>query len=452
MLEKAKFYTFSPSLDDKNLNPLINMNKLLITVLCFSLLISCNYNSKSDKEIVKDNQSPTIQNSLTKHEKKEGWKLLFDGKTTQGWRSFKQDKVNDGWQVIDGNLVALGKGGDLGGDIITVDKFEYFELYLEWAISEGGNSGIFFHVLEDNYPTVYATGPEYQLIDDIGFPQKLEEWQKTGANYAMHNAENKQLKPVGEFNTSGIKVKDGNVEHWLNGEKIVEYELWTDDWKERVKNSKWKNYPGYGLARKGHIGLQDHGSVVKFRNIKIRDLTDYGKPMFNRENLDGWKIHGTEKWYVENGDLICESGEEKKYGYLTTNDSYKNFILRLEFKQEADGNSGVFFRSTLDGIKISGWQVEVAPKGNDTGGIYESYGRGWLAQIPEEKENILKPDEWNNLVILVKGDRVMTWLNNELMTDLHDEKIGEAEGVIALQIHDGGGIKVRWRNIFLKEL
>ena len=428
------------------------MNKLLIIVLCFPILISCNYNSEPDKEIAKDNQPPAIQNSLTKQEKEEGWKLLFDGKTTQGWRGFKQDKVNVGWQVIDCNLVALGKGGDLGGDIITVDKFEDFELYLEWAISEGGNSGIFFHVLENNYPTVYATGPEYQLIDDTGFPQKLEEWQKTGANYAMHNAENKKLKPVEKFNTSRIKVKDCYVEHWLNGEKIVEYELWTDEWKEQVKNSKWKNYPGYGIARKGHIALQDHGSVVKFRNIKIRDLTDYGKPLFNGENLDGWKIHGTEKWYVENDDLVCESGEEKKYGYLATNDSYKNFILRLEFKQESDGNSGVFFRSILDGIKISGWQVEVAPKGNDTGGIYESYGRGWLAQIPEEKENILKPDEWNNLVILVKADRVITWLNNELMTDLRDKKIGESEGVIALQIHDGGGIKVRWRNVFLNEL
>ena len=130
----------------------------------------------------------------------------------------------------------------------------------------------------------------------------------------------------------------------------------------------------------------------------------------------------------------------------------KDFILRMEFKQEANGNSGVFFRSSIEGTKISGWQVEVAPKGNDTGGIYESYGRGWLYQIPEEKEHILKPDEWNDLVIQVKGDRVMTWLNNELMTDLRDQKIGEANGKIALQIHDGGGIKVRWRNIFIKEL
>ena len=118
-------------------------------------------------------------------------------------------------------------------------------------------------MLEGDYPTVYATGPEYQFIDDEGYPDPLEDWQKTGANYAMHNAAEKQLKPVGEFNSSKIKVKDGLVEHWLNGAKILEYELWSDDWKERVQNCKWKDYPGYGLARKGHVGLQDHGSVKK---------------------------------------------------------------------------------------------------------------------------------------------------------------------------------------------
>ena len=428
------------------------MTRFLIFILSSFLLISCNRNSESNKKNIGAKQRISALNLLTDEEKTEGWELLFDGKTTEGWRGFKQENVNEGWQVKDGNLIGLGKGGDLGGDIITVDNFEDFELYLEWAISEGGNSGIFFHVLEGDYPTVYATGPEYQLIDDVGFSQKLKEWQKAGANYAIHNAKDKKLKQVGEFNTTIIKVKDGFVEHWLNGEKIVEYELWTNDWNKQVKNSKWKTYPAYGLARKGHIGLQDHGSIVKFRNIKVRDLTDYGKPLFNGVNLDGWKIHGTEKWFVENGDLVCESGQDKKYGYLATNDSFKDFILRLEFKQEADGNSGVFFRSSLDGTKISGWQVEVAPRGNDTGGIYESYGRGWLTQIPDEKENILKEGEWNDLVILVKGDRVKTWLNNELMTDLHDTKIGEAEGVIALQIHDGGGIKVRWRNIFIRNL
>jgi len=173
--------------------------------------------------------------------------------------------------------------------------------------------------------------------------------------------------------------------------------------------------------------------------------------LFNGKDLAGWKVYGTEKWYVEDGMLVCESGPDKKYGYLATEKFYKNFDLTLEFKQEANGNSGVFFRSTIEGTKISGWQCEVAPPGNDTGGIYESYGRGWLKQIEDEKENILKPGEWNKMRIKVTGDRVQTWLNGESMVDFNDEKIGKANGSIALQIHDGGGIKVRWRNLIIEE-
>ncbi len=174
--------------------------------------------------------------------------------------------------------------------------------------------------------------------------------------------------------------------------------------------------------------------------------------LFNGKNLDGWKVYGTEKWYVDNGELICESGPDKKYGYLLTDKFYKNFDLSLQFKQEANGNSGVFFRSTVDGTKVKGWQVEVAPPNHDTGGIYESYGRNWLVQIPDEKETILKPGEWNTLRIVANGDHVQTYLNGQEMVDLKDEKIGAGEGGIALQIHDGGGIKVRWRDIVLKPL
>lgn len=175
--------------------------------------------------------------------------------------------------------------------------------------------------------------------------------------------------------------------------------------------------------------------------------------IFNEKNLDGWIIYGTEKWYVNNdGNLVCESGPDKEYGYLGTEKKYKDLVLELEFLQEADGNSGVFFRSTIEGTKIAGWQVEVAPKGHDTGGIYESYGRGWLIQIPDEKENILKEGEWNKLKIQVVGENVTTWLNGEKMVELSDEKIGKATGCIALQIHSGGGIKVRWRNIYITEL
>ena len=174
--------------------------------------------------------------------------------------------------------------------------------------------------------------------------------------------------------------------------------------------------------------------------------------LFNGEDLKGWEIYGTEKWYVENNELICESGPDAKYGYLGTEKHYKNFILTLEFKQEADGNSGVFFRSTIDGIKITGWQAEVAPPGKFSGGIYESYGRGWLIKPDPEKDKALKMGEWNQMKIKVAGTEVTTWLNGTEMIHINDEKIGNGEGSIALQIHDGGGIKVKWRNINLKEL
>lgn len=176
------------------------------------------------------------------------------------------------------------------------------------------------------------------------------------------------------------------------------------------------------------------------------------KALFNGENLDGWLIHGTEKWYVEDGELICESGPDKAYGYLSTEKWYDDFELELEFKQEADGNSGVFFRSTFEGTKVTGWQVEVAPPNHDTGGIYESYGRGWLYQIPDEDEVHLNMGDWNLLKIRLQGGRVTTWLNGHRLCDLDDPKIAKGKGAIALQIHDGGGIKVRWRNIRITEL
>lgn len=177
-----------------------------------------------------------------------------------------------------------------------------------------------------------------------------------------------------------------------------------------------------------------------------------GQSIFNGRTLDGWRVHGTELWYVEDGDLVCESGPDAQYGYLATEKIYKDFELTLEFKQEADGNSGVFFRSSLEGTRITGWQAEVAPPGLWTGGIYESYGRGWLIKPDEATDGVVKMGEWNHMKLRVVGDRVTTWLNGVEMIDLVDEKIGEAEGVIALQIHDGGGIRVRWRNLYVSEI
>jgi hypothetical protein len=174
--------------------------------------------------------------------------------------------------------------------------------------------------------------------------------------------------------------------------------------------------------------------------------------LFNGKNLKGWKVHGTEKWYVENGELICESGPDKQYGYLATEKNYKDFELTVEFKQESNGNSGVFFHSTIDGTKIAGWQAEVAPKGHATGGIYESYGREWLIKPDPSLDNVLKEGDWNTLTVRMKGDVVETFLNGTKMITLKDEKIGAATGKIALQIHDGGGVKVRWRKVEITKL
>ncbi|HKH59740.1 MAG TPA: DUF1080 domain-containing protein [Flavitalea sp.] len=176
------------------------------------------------------------------------------------------------------------------------------------------------------------------------------------------------------------------------------------------------------------------------------------KKLFNGKNLSGWTVHGTEKWYVENKELVCESGPDKQYGYLSTNKNYKDFTVTMDFKLEANGNSGVFIRSGIEGTKISGWQVEVAPENHHTGGIYESYGRGWIIQPKPEDEKWLRAKDWNTLKIKMVGDEITTWLNGHQMVTLKDEKIGKGEGFIALQIHDGGGIKVRWKNLKIQEL
>lgn len=174
--------------------------------------------------------------------------------------------------------------------------------------------------------------------------------------------------------------------------------------------------------------------------------------LFNGVDLSGWTIHGTEKWYVEDGDLVCENGSDNEYGYLSTDEYYDDFVLTLEYKQESNGNSGVFFRSTLDGIIINGWQVEISPPGHDTGGIYESYGRGWLIKPDPIKDKNLKYGDWNSMKIMVMGDNVKTWLNGVEMIHINDQKIGEGKGSIALQIHAGDDVKVRWRNIKLEKL
>lgn len=405
-------------------------------------------------------------NTLTEEEIADGWQLLFDGKTLDGWRDYNGDSLTQPWHVVDGCIQAKGNGDDHLGYIVTDKQYDNFILDWDWKLSYDGNSGMIYHVVEDPYFGVpYVTGPEYQLIDVEGWeetnaPTKLEEWQKIGVDYAMYlpNPDSLFVNPQGEWNNSRIVFDNGHVIHYLNGHKLLEFDAWTDDWFERKNSGKWSMAPEYGLARRGVICLQDHGYPASFRNIKIKELpnkVDKSKiNLFNGKDLSGWEVYGTELWYVDSeGNMVCESGPDKQYGYLATRDYYNDFDLTIDFKQLANGNSGVFFRSFVEpDAKVHGWQCEVAPKNCDTAGIYESYGRGWLVQIPDDKEKFLKSGEWNTLRIRVEGNHVQTWLNGEAMADFNDEKIGAAQGRIALQIHDGGGIKVLWRNIKVTRL
>jgi len=211
-----------------------------------------------------------------KMENQEGkWISLFDGKTFDGWHGFNKTGPIQNWAIEEGAMVCLGAAADAhGGDIVTNADYENFELKWEWKISKAGNSGVMYHVIEDaKYSAPYQTGPEYQMIDDVDFPEKLEDWQKTGADYAMHVANNKKtLKPVGEWNSSKIVFNKGRVEHWLNGEKIVEFQAWDAEWTKKKTEGKWKDYPGYGSAKTGRIALQDHGNKAYFKNIMIKAL------------------------------------------------------------------------------------------------------------------------------------------------------------------------------------
>lgn len=200
----------------------------------------------------------------------QAWRSLFDGKTTAGWRGFKQKDLPDGWKAIDGALTRTGKAGD----IVSIDEFGDFELTIDWKIAPGANSGIFYRVVEyDEDPDMWMVAPEYQLIDDRGYKGgPLKPTQLTAANYDLQPPGRDATKPAGQWNTTRILADGSHVEHWLNGAAIVKYDLWTDAWKALVAKSKFKDHPHYAQARKGHIGIQDHGDEAAFRNIRIRVL------------------------------------------------------------------------------------------------------------------------------------------------------------------------------------
>jgi hypothetical protein len=256
------------------------INRLILVLAAGMVMLASCQSKKTESDTSKDTTevaaqpAEPAQNQLTDVQKAEGWKPLFNGQNLEGFRFYK-NKENNSWEVVDGALHAKEDTTATArrADLVTVEQYENFELMFDWKVPAGGNSGVMFRVTEEN-EAPYLSGPEYQVIDDKGWPgDPLKDTQLSGSNYDMHAAPaSKKINPQGEWNSSKIVVNGKHVEHWLNGEKMLEYELQSDDWKKLKAGSKWKNAKGYGMAPKGFIAFQDHGQEIWFRNVFIKTL------------------------------------------------------------------------------------------------------------------------------------------------------------------------------------
>ena len=248
------------------------------------------------------------ENELTRSEELSGWQLLFDGESKNGWRNYQQDSISDGWKVEDGTLVRAEKGA---GDIVTKDKYRYFELSLEYKISEGGNSGIMFHVTEDN-PTPWQSGPEIQVQDNQGGHDP----QLSGWLYQLYQPRGglDATRPVGEWNQIFLRISPRGCEVSMNGNLYYRFNLGDDDWKKQVAKSKFAKFEGFGKAGEGHICLQDHGNLVAYRNIKVRALEKDGgapQPITGQLKLQGELAFPNLKW--EGWIRVDDNGNIRKF-------------------------------------------------------------------------------------------------------------------------------------------
>jgi hypothetical protein len=254
------------------------MNRPIFAYLAIGIALSaCQPSQKNAEdastEIAKDTTAVEVEdNMLSDAQKSDGWKLLFNGKDTEGWRMFK-NKENNSWEVVDGTLHCKPfDAADKRADLMTVDQYADFDLAFDWKISPQSNSGVIFRVTEE-FEEPYFSGPEYQLLDDKGYPGDVKPVHYTGSNYDMHPAPpTSPVKPVGEWNTSRIVAKGNHIEHWLNGTKLLEYEIGSAEWTKLRDGSKWKDVKGYCVSKTGFIDLQDHGNEVWFKNVMIKSL------------------------------------------------------------------------------------------------------------------------------------------------------------------------------------
>lgn len=410
---------------------------------------------------------PQPANTLTPAETAAGWKLLFDGRSTDHWRGYKQAAFPaKGWAVEDGTL-HVAKGGG-GGDIVSTDEFSDFELSVDFKCAPGANSGIMYRVAETKDAS-YETGPEFQVLDDRAHKDGADPKHTVGALYDLIPAPaDKPVHPAGEWNNARIRIKDGVLQHFLNGCKTAECRIDDDHWKQMIAASKFKAWPGFGLEKQGRIALQDHGDDVWFRNIKVRDLSA-SMPgevsLFNGKDLSGWeafvpdlaKEHKdpSSVWSIKGGVLICAGNPA---GYIRTKADHTNYVLKLEWRfnpvTKQAGNSGVLLRvqppdkvwpKSIEAQLQSGaagdfWCIDEFPMKTD-----DARRHGRNTKHTHAAEHAV--GEWNEYEIIVDHGDVTLVVNGERLN--HATECQEVPGKIALQSE---GSEIHFRNIRLSPI
>ncbi len=404
---------------------------------------------------------------LSAAEAAAGWKVLFDGSSTANFRGFKQAKFPEKGWAVEGDALHVVKGGG-GGDIVTVDQYEDFELSLEFKCAVGANSGIIYRASEANdYP--WMTGPEYQVLDDEGHKDGVDPKHSVGALYdIIAPPADKPKCPAEQWHKARIRIKNGVLTHFLNDVKMIETRIDDAHWKELIAGSKFKQWAGFGLEKKGHLALQEHGDDVWYRNIRVRDLsapTAGEKALFDGKGLAGWKAvvpelgtQGKDQasvWSVKDGVLVCGG---KPAGYVRTEKAYTNYVLRLDWRwadPKAEGaNSGVLLRvqepdkvwpRSIEAQLASGhagdfWNIDEFIMTTDTERVK---GRNTKHMRANERP----VGEWNDYEIIVNRGDVTLNVNGETVNRAWN--CAEIPGFIALQSE---GTEIHFRNVRVGEI
>ena len=387
-------------------------------------------------------------------ERQAGWELLFDGKSTEGWRGLGLDRFPErGWRVEEGCLHRVP--GPSGGDIVAERSFQDFELVLQWKLAERGNSGIKYRAGIDPEGRSML-GPEYQLQDDAAHGRSATSAGSTGALYAVYPPQVGAARPAGEFNRARIAVRGEWIEHWLNGVRLVSCRWGSEDWLKRVARSKFAEVEGFGGPRPGLLGLQDHGSEVWFRDIRVRDLgalPGEAIALYDGESLAGWKAIGDARYLPEADGILGETGGGG-HSFLVSERSYGDFMLDVDVRPEARGNSGIQVRSHIrDTGRLFGYQIEIDSSERAwSGGLYDEGRRGWLDNLADNEAGraAFRFGEWNHYRIECLGPWIRVWVNGIPTADYLDHL--DMEGAFALQVHSGQDTRVHWGGLKLRDL